>query len=76
MGRTETGRGTLKEVWNVSEDSPGGPGRVKVPRGCRGQVGGPLVRSGTGWETLEEVRDGSGYPRGGRGREGGPFGED
>ena len=74
MGRTETGRGTLKEVWNVSEDSPGGPGRVGVPRGCRRQVGGPLVRTetdgrtsgsyGTGRGTLKEVRDGSGDPRG------------
>ena len=37
----------------------GGPGD---PRGGLGRVGGPLGKSGTGRETLGEVRDGTGDP--------------
>ena len=51
MGRFETVRGYLDEVWDGSGDTPGGLGRV----------GGISVRTGTGRGTLSEVRDGSGY---------------
>ena len=47
------GRGTLREVWDGSEEPRGGPGRFV----------GPSDRSGTGRGTLVEVRDGSGVPK-------------
>ena len=53
MRRLGTGRGTLEEVWDRSEDPRRGPGLV----------GGLSGRSGTGRETLEEAQDGSEDPR-------------
>ena len=44
------GRETLGVVQDGSADTRGGPGRVR----------GTSRRTGTGWETLVEVRDGSG----------------
>ena len=44
---SETGRGTLLEVWDGKGDTRGGPG----------QVGGPSGRSGMGRGTHGEVRD-------------------
>ena len=46
----ETSRGTLGEVRDMLEDPRAGPKRV----------GGHWGRSGTGWGTFEEVRDGWG----------------
>ena len=74
-GRSGTGRGTLKEVRDGSEDLWGGPGGVGEPRGGLGGVIGRLGkfgmgrglygRSGTDRGTLGEVRDGSRDDRGG-----------
>ena len=44
------GRETLPKVWDRSGDPRRGPGLV----------GGPFLRSGTGWGTLGEVQDWSG----------------
>ena len=49
-----TGQGTRGEVRDGSGDS----------RRCPGQVGGPSLRSGTGWGTLGEVRDRLRHPFG------------
>ena len=57
LGEVQTGRKTLKEVQDRSEDPPRGQGRV----------GGPLGRSGKGWGTLGDVQDGSRDPPGGTG---------
>ena len=46
-------RGTLGDVRYISVDPWGGLGRV----------GKPFQRSGTGRETLADVREGSGDPR-------------
>ena len=59
-----TGRGIHPKVWDGSKDSQGGPG----------QVGGPTLKSETGWWTLVEVRDVSRDPRGGLGWVGGTSG--
>ena len=48
--RSETHRGTFREVWNGSGDH----------QGCPGQIGGPSLSSETGWQNLPKVRDGSG----------------
>ena len=61
-GWSGTGRRTLWEVLNGSED----------PQRRPSWVGGPLENSGTDRETLWVVRDGSGDTRGGHGRVGGP----
>ena len=53
LGRSGTGRGTLKVVRDGSLDPWNGQGRV----------GGPSRTSWTVRWTLEEDRDGSGYPR-------------
>ena len=63
------GQGTLREVGDGSRDL----------RVCPRRVGRPSGRSGMGWFTLGEVRDGLVYPRGGAGWVGGPsrrFGTD
>ena len=49
LGKSRMGRGTLGEVWDGSKEPPGGSGRVE----------GTSRRSGTGRETIEEVREGS-----------------
>ena len=66
--RTGTGRGTLGEVWDGSEDPRGGSGWVMGPSGRFGTSQGTLgkvltgrgasMRSGTGWGTLVEVQNG------------------
>ena len=83
-GVPQEGPETLREVWNASGPPPGGSGRVKgkptrrsgtgrrtLPEGP-GLVGVTSGTSGTGWETLGEIRDGLGDPWGGLGRVGEP----
>ena len=70
MGRYGTGRGTLEDLRDGSGNPWGGPGRVGRylgevrngfgdPRKGTGRVGGPSGMTGTGRETIGEVRNGS-----------------
>ena len=78
------GWGTLVEVRSGSGELREGPGRVVGPAGrsgtgrgtlgSPGRVKGPSVWSGTALGTIWEVRDGSGEPRGGPGRDARPSG--
>ena len=59
MGRSVTGRGTLREVWKGLGDPRGGPEWVGDCWVGPGRVGKPSGRFGTGRGTIGEVRNGS-----------------
>ena len=70
LGGSETGREILGKVVDVFEDGPEGRRRLGYRPWGLGRVGGTSHWSGMGRGTLGNAWDGSGYPRGGRGRVG------